>query len=158
LMAFSTIAGIASIAPFFSVLGNPQLIDQSPVLHSLYQLGFSSRRSFTVALGVAFMGVVLLANLINVVGSFWTVRLALWIGTDFQSILFAEYLHRPYAYHARTQSAVPFNNVVHEPIRATIQILQNGFSLITSCITALFIILSLMLLQPLVAVAMLAAL
>ena len=41
-MAFSTVAGIASIAPFFSVLGNPKLIDQTGLLHSLYRFGFSS--------------------------------------------------------------------------------------------------------------------
>ncbi|MDB6157404.1 MAG: hypothetical protein JWO04_1110 [Gammaproteobacteria bacterium] len=158
LMAFSTLAGIASIAPFFSVLGNPRLIDQSALLHSLYQLGFSSRRSFTIALGLVFMGFVLLANLINVVGSLVMIRLAVWIGTDLQSILFAEYLHRPYVFYARIQSAVLFNNVIHEPIRATIQILQNAFTLITGVITALFIMVSLMLIQPLVAVAMLAAL
>ena len=35
------------------------------------------------------MGLVLLANLINVLGSFVMIRLALWIGTDLQSILFA---------------------------------------------------------------------
>src|SRR5260370_3266657 len=158
LMAFSTVAGIASIAPFFSVLGNPHLIDQSALLHSLYQLGFSSRRSFTIALGLAFMGLVLLANLINVIGSFVMIRLAVWISTDLQSILFEEYLHRPYEFHARTQSAVLFNNIIHETTRATMQILQNAFALITSVITALLIIVSVMLLNPLVAVAMVAAL
>ena len=35
-MAFSTVAGIASIAPFFSVLGNPRLIDRIGPLHWLY--------------------------------------------------------------------------------------------------------------------------
>ena len=158
LMGFSTLLGIASIAPFFSVLGNPHLIEQSALLHSLYSHGFSSRRSFTIALGLAFMGLVLLANLINVLGSFLMVRLALWIGTDLQSILFAEYLHRPYAFHARTQSTVLFNNIIHEATRATTQILQNAFILVTSVITALFIIVSLMLINPLVAATMLLAL
>ncbi len=158
LMAFSTVAGIASIAPFFSVLGNPHLIEQSALLHTLYQqLDFSNRRSFTIALGLAFTAVVLLANLINVIGSFVMVRLALWIGTDLQSILFGEYLHRPYAFYARTPSAVLFNNVIHETTRATMQILQNAFMLVTSVITALFIIVSLLLLDPLVALVMVAA-
>jgi hypothetical protein len=74
LMAFSTVAGIASIAPFFSILGNPNLIDQTGVLTWLYHFGFSSRRSFTVALGLVLMGLVLLANLINVIGSFAMIR------------------------------------------------------------------------------------
>jgi ATP-binding cassette, subfamily B, bacterial PglK len=157
-MAFSTVTGIASIAPFFSVLGNPRLIDQTGPLHWLYHHGFSSTRSFTVALGLAFMGLVLFANLINVIGSFVMIRLALWIGTDLQSILFDEYLHRPYIFHARTPSALLFNNVIHETIRATNQILQNAFTLITNIVTALFIIMSVMLLNPVVAAAMIFAL
>ena len=157
-MALTTVAGIASIAPFFSVLGNPHLIDQSGPLVWLYHFGFSSRRSFTVALGLAFMGLVLLANLINVIGSFVMIRLAWSIGTDLQSILFAEYLHRPYLFHARTHSAVLFNNVIHETARATNHILQNAFSLVTNVITALFIIVSVMLLNPAVAAAMIGAL
>jgi HlyD family secretion protein len=157
-MALTTVVGIASIAPFFSVLGNPHLIDQSGPLVWLYHFGFSSRRSFTVALGLAFMGLVLLANLINVIGSFVMIRLAWSIGTDLQSILFAEYLHRPYLFHARTHSAVLFNNVIHETARATNHILQNAFSLVTNVITALFIIVSVMLLNPAVAAAMIGAL
>src|SRR5665213_3107982 len=98
-MAFSTVAGIASIAPFFSVLGNPGLIDHNALLHSLYELGFANKRSFTVALGLAFMGLVLLANLINVAGAFVMIRLAFWIGTDLQATLFDEYLRRPYLFH-----------------------------------------------------------
>jgi ATP-binding cassette, subfamily B, bacterial PglK len=157
-MAFSTVIGIASIAPFFSLLGDPKLIDQTGLLHWLYNLGFSSRRTFTVVLGLAFLGLVILANLINVIGSFVMIRLALWISTDLQSILFEEYLHRPYIFHARTPSAVLFNNVIHETIRATNQILQNAFSLITNIVTALFIIVSVMLLNPVVAAAMIGAL
>jgi ATP-binding cassette, subfamily B, bacterial PglK len=158
-MAFSTVVGIASIAPFFSVLGNPHLIDKSGVLSWLYHyLGFSDRRNFTIALGLTFIGLVLVANLINVIGSFVTIRLALSIGTDLQSVLFAEYLHRPYLFHARTHSAVLFNNVIHETARASNHILQNVFSLITNVVTAIFIIVSVMLLDPAVAAAMILAL
>jgi ABC-type multidrug transport system fused ATPase/permease subunit len=157
-MAFSTVAGIASITPFFAALGDPNLIDHAPQLHWLYDLGFSSRRSFTVALGFAFMAVVLLANLINFFGSSVMTRLALSIGTDLQSILFGEYLSRPYIFHARTHSAVLFNNVMFEITRATNEILQNAFLLVTNTVTALFIIVSVMLLNPAVAIAMIVAL
>jgi ATP-binding cassette, subfamily B, bacterial PglK len=158
LMAFSTVAGIASIAPFFSVLGNPALIHRTPQLQWLYQLGFSNTRSFTAALGLAFMALVVLANAINILGSFVMIRLAMWIGTDLQSILFAEYLHRPYVFHARTHSSLLFNNLMHETTRSTNNLLQNAFSLNTNIITAVLIVASVMLLNPLLATAMLTAL
>src|ERR1700729_1742969 len=67
LMAFSTVTGIASIAPFFAVLGDPQLIGHPGLLRWLYlHFGFSTWRSFEVALGVGFAAVVLAANLINI--------------------------------------------------------------------------------------------
>ena len=69
-MAFSTVSGIAAIAPFFAVLGQPELIDHNALLHWAYAHGgFSSKRGFVVALGIAFIAVMLIANLINVLGS-----------------------------------------------------------------------------------------
>ena len=48
-MAFSTVTGIAAIAPFFAVLGDPQLIDRNALLHWAYvHGGFSSKRGFVV--------------------------------------------------------------------------------------------------------------
>jgi len=158
-MAFSTVAGVASIAPFFSVLGNPQLTERNALLHALYShLGFSSNRGFVTALGLGFIALVLLANLINLLGSYALNRLAGWIGTDLQCALFTEYLARPYVFHARTHSAVLLNNVAHEAARATHEILQTSMSLVTSLVTAAFIVVSMLLLSPAIAVVMITAL
>jgi ATP-binding cassette, subfamily B, bacterial PglK len=158
-MAFSTIAGIAAIAPFFAVLGDPQLIDQSKFLHWLYiHFRFPARRDFEVALGLGFMALVFAANLINLAGSFVMARLAWWIGTDLQSVLFGEYLARPYIFHAKTHSAVLFKNVIYETSRTTNEVLENVFLLVTNLVTAMFIVLTVVLLNPLAAVAMFGAL
>ncbi len=157
-MAFSTVIGIASIAPFFSLLGDPKLVDQTGFIALAVQTRILEQGQFHDRPGTDLHGTVILANLINVVGSFVMIRLALWISTDLQSILFDEYLHRPYIFHARTPSAVLYNNIVNETIRAASQILQNAFSLITNSVTALFIIVSVLLLNPAVAGAMIGAL
>jgi ABC-type bacteriocin/lantibiotic exporter with double-glycine peptidase domain len=158
-MALSTVTGIAAIAPFFAVLGEPQMIEHNGLLHGLfYYFGFSSRRSFVVALGVAFIAVVIIANLINVLGSLAMNRLALGIGNELQSSLFGEYLERPYHFHAGTNSATLFNNIVYETARVTNGILQNAFVLVSNIVTASFIILSILLLNPTVGVAMIVGL
>ena len=154
-MAFSTVTGIAAIAPFFAVLGDPRLIDRFEALHWLYvHAGFADRRSFVVALGIVFIGVVLLANLINVLGSLAMNRLALRIGTELQTTLFAEYMARPYRFHTATNSAALFNNVVNETARVTYGVLQHAFTMVTNVVTAAFIILSILLVKPLLAIAM----
>jgi ATP-binding cassette, subfamily B, bacterial PglK len=158
-MALCTVTGIASIAPFFSVLGNPHSIEQNRQLFWLYtHMGIVDERSFEVMLGLAFMSLVFVSNLINVLGSFVIVRLVSAIGADLQSELFAEYLARPYAFHARTHSAVLFNNIVHETSRVTNDVLHNVFTVITNFATGSLIILCVMLINPVVATAMIVAL
>jgi ABC-type multidrug transport system fused ATPase/permease subunit len=159
LMALSTVTGIASIAPFFAVLGDPQLIDSSAPLKWLFvHFGFSSKRGFEVALGLGFLAVVLLANMINVFGTFVMIRLSYRISTEVQSTLFEEYLARPYIFHAKTNSAVVFNNVINETNRITNDVLRNAFPLVTNIATVTLIIFSVMWLNPVVAAAMLVAL
>ena len=158
-MALSTVTGIASITPFFAVLGDPNLAQRAGVIHALYlYLGSPTRHMFEVSLGLAFLCLVFFANLINVFGSFTMIRLAYWISTDLQSSLFGEYLSRPYSFHTRTHSAQIFNSVVHEATRVTNDVLQNVFSLVTNIATATLIVISVIALNPAVAAAMMAAL
>src|ERR1700736_4597785 len=158
-MAFSTITGIAAIAPFFAVLGQPQLIDHNSLLHWAYvNGGFSDRRGFVVALGFAFIAVMLIANLVNVLGSLAMSRLAVRIGNELQSALFGEYLSRPYSFHTRTNGTMLLNNILYETAKVAHGILRNGFLLVTNLVTASFIILSILLLKPVIALAMIAGL
>jgi ABC-type bacteriocin/lantibiotic exporter with double-glycine peptidase domain len=158
-MAFSTVTGIAAIAPFFAVLGDPRLIDQNRLLHWLYlHGGFSSQRGFIVLLGVAFISFVLIANSINALGSLAMNRLALRVGNQLQTALFADYLSRPYSFHAGTNSATLVKNMVYESNRVTNGILLNGLVLVANLVTASFIVLAIVLLNPMVAIAMIAGL
>jgi ABC-type multidrug transport system fused ATPase/permease subunit len=155
-MAFSTVTGIAAIAPFFAVLGEPTLIDRNKLLHWVYvHGGFSGQRSFVVALGIAFIAVMLIANLINILGSLAANRLALRIGKELQTTLFEEYLSRPYAFHVGTNSTTLVNNVIYETTRVAGGILQNALLFVTSLITASLIIASVLVLNPAISIAML---
>src|SRR5580693_4616770 len=147
-MAFSTVVGIASIAPFFSLLGNPQLLDHNGLLHSLYvRFEFSDRRSFEVALGLVFIALVLAANLINAVGSFLMVQLSWRISIDLKSLLLREYLSRSFIFHAKTNSALLLNNIIYET-NVTTSLFQCIFLLVTNIVTASCIIITVMLLNP----------
>jgi ATP-binding cassette, subfamily B, bacterial PglK len=159
LMAFSTASGIASIGPFFAVLGKPELIEQNAWLRWLYVAGgFSTKYGLMLALGAGFVGVVLLANLISVLGALAMSRLALRIGNDLQTTLFDEYLSRPYAFHCATNSTTLLNNVVYETTRVTHGVLENAFNLVTGVVTAALIIAAIVIVKAAVAIAMVAAL
>jgi ABC-type bacteriocin/lantibiotic exporter with double-glycine peptidase domain len=156
LMAFSTVTGIAAIAPFFAVLGEPTLIDRNVFLHTLYDYGgFKSSHQFMVALGAAFITAMLIANLVNVLGLLLSNRLALGIGTELQARLFEEYLSRPYSFHVATNTSSLFNKVVYETARVAAGVIQHSLLLVTNLITALFIVVSVLLVNPVVSLLML---
>src|SRR5680860_1925416 len=51
IMALLETAGVASVAPFLSVLGNPSMVETTPILSRLYiGLGFASTDSFLMLL------------------------------------------------------------------------------------------------------------
>jgi ATP-binding cassette, subfamily B, bacterial PglK len=155
-MAISTVTGIAAITPFFSVLGNPQLIGQQHWLNWLYVHGrFCTEHGFVVSLGILFVGVVIFANFINAAGALAMNRLALNIGHQLQTALFDEYLARPYLFHTRTNSSTLFNNVIYEVGRINNGILQNAFILITNIATGALIIVSVLILDPAISVVLL---
>jgi ATP-binding cassette, subfamily B, bacterial PglK len=152
LMASSTVLGIASIAPFFAVLGDPGLIAHSKTLNWLYgQFGFAGLRSFEFALGLAFLAAVCAANAINIAGSYVMIKLSYRISAELQSVLLDEYLHRPYVLQTQSNSAVFCNNIINETNRLTNDILQNAFPLVTNLFTAVLIVISVILLNPAVA-------
>ena len=159
LMALSTLAGVVSIAPFFAVLGEPRLIDRSPpLLWLLSFLGIHNRDSVLAALGVGFVGVVVFTNLVNLLGAYALLRLSLWLGAELRTRLFAEYLRRDFPFHARTNSTTLFNNVLRETNRVAVGILQSAFVLVTGLITAAAIIVSIVLVNPVAATAVVAGL
>lgn len=152
LVACSTTVGVASIAPFFAVLGDPRLIRDQPWLNRLYAAGgFASEHSFLIALALGFVSALLLANLISLLGFIAMHRVARAIGNQLQTRLFAVYLGRPYAYHAGTSSVALLNKVIYETVRFTHGILENGFTFITSLVTAVLIFASIVLVNTAVA-------
>jgi HlyD family secretion protein len=158
-MGFTTLVGIAAIVPFFAVLASPELIERKPALHWLYHhLGFADPHAFAAALGILFVGAFLGGNAVNLWGFVTLNRLALGVGEELQSALFAEYLGRPYLFHTRTHSAALSNHVLYTTACVTNGILQNGFTLITYAVTAAFIIVPIVVLEPLLAAAVIGVL
>jgi ATP-binding cassette, subfamily B, bacterial PglK len=151
-MALFTLAGVASVVPFFAVMADRQLIARNPLLSWLYQhLGFTTQHSFMVALGVTLLGAVLLGNAINLVGSLVLNRFAYRVGHQFSVALFDEYLHRGLQFHLASNSATLFNNVIWEVTRGTTGMLQSFLLLVANIATSALIIGSSVIIHPLIA-------
>jgi ABC-type multidrug transport system fused ATPase/permease subunit len=151
-MAVSTVGGIAAVVPFFTALTGRDAIAHNGLLHALYtRLSFASEGSFVVALGIGFAAFVLLANAINLLGTLAINRFAFHVGDAFFVRLFDGYLRRDYSFHSQNNSASLASKVLHETGRVSTGILQQGLILVANVVTIVFVVISVLLLNPLVA-------
>ena len=152
LIAFSTLGGIAAVIPFLSVLADPASIHSRPFLSSLYErFGLSSDPAFMVALGIGFVVAVIVANGIALLGTIAMNRYAYSVGSTLGTRLFIAYLHRDYGYFAVNSSTDLLSNVLFQASRLTAAFLQNILLLVTNVVTIVFIVATLIALNPIVA-------
>jgi HlyD family secretion protein len=151
-MAASTVCGIASIAPFLMVLGDPTLIERSRALAWAYSaFRFDSPRTFLLALGIGFLLVSLLANLVNMFGSLAMSRFALQLGQRFHVTLFQEYLRRELSFHMRTSSTLLANNIILAVKRVSGVVIESYKILITNTLVVAFVFASFLYIDPWIA-------
>ena len=150
--ALLTLVGVAAIVPFLHVLNDPSAIERTPALSFAYQaFGFESPRTFALALGAAFVALVLISNASVFLGSLAIHRFAQSVGAEFHEVLFNEYLGRNYAFHARSDSNVLTTNVVFEVNRLASGMLQGTLLLVANVFTCGFIALAMVVVNPAVA-------
>ena len=158
-MAVSTVGGVTAVLPFLAALGDALSGTRTGVLRPLYDhFGFESDRTFAIALGLAFVGFVALANAINLAGSLMMTRFAFDVGSRFQVAVFDEYLRRDCRFHSRQDGGALASKVVHEAGRVTTGILHSALTLLSGLTTSLLIVASLVVLDPRVALIALAIL
>lgn len=67
-MAVLETVGVASVMPFLSVLGNPEVVHTNPALTTAYEtLGFDSTDAFLMALGGLAFGLILFSAAFRIV-------------------------------------------------------------------------------------------
>jgi ABC-type multidrug transport system fused ATPase/permease subunit len=153
LMAGATVAGITAVLPFFTVLADPAAMRRSLVLRVLRdRFGLDpAGPHLALALGLAFIGLVVLANAVNVAGTLLMSRFAYAVGNSFNVALFEDYITRGYEFHLRIHSATLTARLLHETSRVTAGILQSGLTLAASGVTIALIVGSMILVDPAIA-------
>jgi HlyD family secretion protein len=83
----------------------------------------------------------------------WSIFWGRWRSTASPTgcLLFHDYLHRDYRFHSITNSSLLTTNVIQECGRLTGGILQNGMLLVTNATTIVFIVTTVIVVNPLVA-------
>lgn len=152
IMAFMEIVGVASIIPFMSLVGDMSQLQQDTFIAKVYKYsGANSEYQFAFFLGI---GVLIMLLISAVTSMFTTWRLSLFasrIGADIGARLYNYYLNQNWLFHASGNSAHLTKQIVNEVGRTTGGILMPLMQMNARIVLAIFMILTIFIYDPKVA-------
>lgn len=153
LMAFTELLGIASIAPFMALVGDIKLLETNAMFAKLYQLsGATEPKDFLYYAG---LGVLSALTLSSVVSMYTIWRLSLYgarVGTEISTQLYTYYMQQDWLFHSSGSSAQLTKQVSTEAMRITDGIIQPLIHMNAKLILALFISITMLVYEPIIAV------
>ena len=152
--ALVQIVGVASIAPFITILSNQELIHKNEFLSFFYQLfGADNNHQFIVGFALASLLMIFLSNAISAVTLWMLLRFSVNIGGELQKRLYKSFLHREYIFHKTTNYTKTISVISQETPRFVYMVLQPFLLLASQLCIAVLILLGLLILNPLIALA-----
>ena len=152
-MAFTELLGIASIAPFMSVVSNPEIMDQGGLISNLADyFQIYSHRELVIALGVSVLVFLLVSTLISM---FTTWKLSLFatsVGTELADDLYSLYMKKGWLFHTQNSSTELTKKIVNETDRVTSVILTPLMHLNSRIILVIVLGISIFVFNPEVAI------
>ncbi|MBK1728784.1 ABC transporter ATP-binding protein [Halorhodospira halophila] len=159
LMALLETIGVASVMPFLSVLGNPEVVETNAVLASLYDgLGFESVDTFLMALGAAAFALIVFSALFRALTIYAMNRWALMRVHSFAQRLLETYLRQPYAYFLDHHSGDMSKTILSEAQQVVGQAIKPALEAVSHLIVVLALITLLVVIDPVLALAVAGAL
>ncbi|MBB3107760.1 HlyD family secretion protein [Psychrobacter luti] len=153
IMAFAELLGIASIAPFMALVGDISILETNGVFAQLYKMsGLNNPMDFLFYTGVI---VLVMLTFSTVISMFTTWRLSIFgarIGTEIADRLYTYYMQQSWQFHASGSSAQLTKQVSTEAARISSQIVQPLMQMNSKLVLALFISISIVIYDPVIAI------
>ena len=158
-MAGFEVAGIASVMPFLTVMGDPGMIERNPYLSQAYgALGFESHRGFLIALALFGLGVLVVSTIVRLAAQFVMLRYAHMRRHSVSRRLLRGHLQQPYEYFLTRNTAELSRTILSEVDQLTQNVVIPAVHLVAyGCVVAA-IVSFLVLIDPLVALVISASL
>ncbi|MDV2859217.1 ABC transporter ATP-binding protein [Psychrobacter sp. CAM01] len=153
IMAFTELLGIASIAPFMALVGDISILEKNAVFAELYQMsGLDSPMDFLFYSGVLVLVMLTFSTLVSMF-TIWKLSIfGARIGTEIADLLYTYYMQQSWQFHASSSSAQLTKQVSTEAARISIGIMQPLVQMNAKTVLAVFISISIVIYDPLIAV------
>ena len=159
LLAFFEIIGVASIAPFMSVVLDSEIIFRNNTLNQVYSyFEYSSTNQFLVHLGVLVVIFLAFANISSALVYFYITYFSKFIGHKISMKLLSKYLNYQYEDFIGLNSSEVSKNILAEVDRVVKGVLLSGLQAASKLILMTAVLIFLFIYNPVIAVALIFAL
>lgn len=149
-IAVMEVASIFSIVPYIAILSKPSLIQTNKYLNYIYHaLEFSSDRNYLIFLGCMIILILFIKNIITGIAKYLQLRFSYNAQYKLSMELFMSYLSKEYTYFSQINTATLLRNLVSITGATVKGIAIPLLSFTTDALIFLFIISSLMYVEPL---------
>jgi len=150
--AFLEVISVLSIGPFMTVAADPEIIASNFYFNELKNLlGLSNDLDLVLVFAFLIIILLLISSAISML-TLW--RLSVYsqeIGADLANRLYDHYLKQPWLFHASGNSSELINKVSQECQRLTDSVLMPAIQTISKIVLAVFMIISLLIYDPFLA-------
>ncbi len=152
LTATMEVISLFAIAPFISILSDFNIIYQENYISSIYSFfDFKSPKIFLFTFAIIFLCILLLSNLIHMI-TIWVVTLStMKMGTSLGNRLFSFFINQNWLFHTKSNSSKLINKIAQESDRLTIGIILPAIMINAKLMISLFLILAMIIYNPLIA-------
>ncbi|WP_293752350.1 ABC transporter ATP-binding protein [uncultured Paraglaciecola sp.] len=152
LASFAEVFSIGAVVPFLGVLTAPELVFELPILQPIFQaLKLTESKQLLLPLTIVFGGAVLIAGAMRLLLLWTSTRLAFATGSDLSIRIYRRTLYQPYAVHCGRNSSEVINGISVKANGVIFGIIMPALTLISSIIMLTSILMTLLMVQPVVA-------
>jgi ATP-binding cassette, subfamily B, bacterial PglK len=151
-MALLDTIGVASIMPFMSVMGNPEVVETNRWLNLVYaRLGFTSPKDFLFFLGLVVFTVLVSSIAFKALTQYALLRFTHMRNFSLSCRMFKGYLGRPYTWFLNRHSADLGKSVLSEVDQVVNQVIIQFMQLLAHGTVVIFLVILLILVDPVLA-------
>ncbi len=149
-MAMVETLGIASILPFFTMLANPEAVQENAYLAEAYEiLGFTDPQTFVLFLGTATLIIFVTALALKAATSYATVRFTIMRSHTIACRLLSAYLRQPYVFFLGRNTTELGKSVLTETGKVASGVMLPLLRMLAGAIVATAIVTLLLVVEPL---------
>lgn len=154
--AFSAVVqvvGVASIAPFIGIISNPETIQTSKALATLYDWGnFKSANDFILGFALLSIAMIVISNGVSALTLWLQFKFSIYLGCSIQFQLFDSFIKRDYLFHKSTNYNSLIAAITTDTPRFVYMVLQPYLLMCSQIFVAMIILGGLLILDPMIAI------